>query len=120
MTPQQCLYESVKDRIPYSFEEFEKRIKGWQLYPVYEGEELIGCAARYSSEVHLGLIKHNKFIRKVLREVLGTVLREHGHAFTLVDSNNEKGIRFCERLGFEVQRVIDGVILMKCIRSRYV
>lgn len=120
MTPQECLYESIKSRTCLTLNEYLKLLEGWEIHPIYENDECIGCAIRKGHEVHMGVIKPNRYIRKILREVLGTTIQQYGMATTTVSASNESGIKFCERLGFERDWEGLGVICMKCVRSPYV
>lgn len=122
MTPQECLYESAKDKLPpgTTLAHYEKLLKGWEIIPIYEGSELIGTAIRKDTELHVGFVKQGHCIRKDIKRTIGTILKEEGFVTTIVRSNNLKGLRFCERLGFEREWEQDGLIFLKLTRCKYV
>lgn len=122
MTPQQCLYESIRDKLPptVTLAEYEKHLVGWEIIPIREGTELIGCAIRKGTELHVGFIQQGNCIRKAIRQTIGQILKEHGVVTTVVSANNRKGLRFCERLGFERDWEKYGIVSLKLTRCKYV
>lgn len=122
MTPQQLLYEVVKGRLPdyVTPQIYSQFLEGWDVIPIYEGNELIGAATRQGTELHVGFIRQGSCIRRAIRETIGKILKEHGEVTTVVPLTNHKGLTFCRRLGFEVEDERDGVVYMKLVRCRYV
>jgi hypothetical protein len=122
MTPQQLLYEAVKDRLPpyIGFDQYLSFLNDWEIIPIHEGTELIGTATRQGTELHVAFIKQGNCIRRAIRETIGKILKEHGEVTTVVPLTNHKGLTFCKRLGFEVEDERDGVVYMKLVRCRYV
>jgi hypothetical protein len=120
MTPQQCLYKSIEDKADFSFEEFEGYLDGWEIIPIHEGKELIGTAIRKGNELHVGFIKQGNCIRRAIRQTIGEILKEYGKVVTQVHVHNDRGIKFCHRLGFENKVIREGIITMECVRCNYV
>lgn len=122
MTPQQLLYNAVKNRLPpqIGFHEYLQFLEDWEIIPIYEGGELIGTATRQGTELHVAFIRQGNCIRRAIRETIGKILKEHGEVTTVVPLTNPQGLTFCKRLGFEVMREHQGVVFMKLVRCRYV
>lgn len=122
MTPQQLLYESVKDRLPsqVTHREYLKFLEDWEVIPIYEGEELIGTAIRQGTELHVGFARQGNCIRRAIRRTIGEILRDHGEVTTVVQKTNQRGLKFCKRLGFEVEREFGEIVYMKLVRCKYV
>lgn len=123
MTPQECLYETTKGRLPpeVTFEEYQKRLVGWEIIPLYEDKELIGTVIRHKNELHVGFIKQGNCIRGYIRKIVGETLDKYGEVITSVRKDNDKGFKFCTRLGFKViAEPIKGIVIMRLVRCKYV
>lgn len=96
-------YESAKDRLPISEEQFLEEAKSWDVLPVKVGEEIVGAVLTKGEHIH-ACIKPQGFCKwlnkRVLKRTLFTTLAKYGRAVTSVESGNEIGRRFVERLGF--------------------
>ena len=115
------IYQSVRDRIALSFDEFAKAVSEWTITPVEYRGDVIGGFMSKGNEVHVGLAERPRgSLRSVFSGIVAKLMRENGYLTTQVMVDNEKGMRFCERIGFkEVERRGDRVLLM-CDRSKYV
>jgi hypothetical protein len=114
------LYESIKDRAPFSLDEFYKCLEGWDVIPLFNSKKIIGAVIQKDNELHVGYANKSKaYIRDHLK-ILSKVIREHGYCVTSVLKNNPQGLNFCKKLGFfEIAEESDK-ILLRCNRSRYV
>jgi hypothetical protein len=114
------LYESIKDRAPFSLDEFNKCLEDWKVLPLQSNDEIIGAVIQKDNELHIGYGKKSKAsIRGHLR-ILSKVIQDYGFCVTSVLKNNPQGLNFCKRLGFfEIAEESDK-ILLRCDRSRYV
>lgn len=117
----QKIYESVKDRLPFGFEQFAENVKDWEILPVVQRGKLFGGVMVKGNEIHVGFAeKPTASIRKNIREILTPLFSKHGFLVTSVQKSNEKGLNFCKRLGFvEIAQESDK-ILLRCDRSSYV
>jgi GNAT superfamily N-acetyltransferase len=100
-------YQSAKDRLELSEEEFIKAVESWDVYPVTGGAVLIN-----GEQIHACVLPdaHGRWLsRRVLKETIGAVLRKHGRAVTSVRLGNESGERFVARLGFQKIEEKEGI-----------
>lgn len=101
------------------FEGFERVLKLWEIIPLVSGGELVGCFAVNGNEVHIAYAKQ-VFIRHHIRSVFKPLLDKLGGFVTTVRESNQRGYKFCERMGFTEQRRESGIIYMQCERLNYV
>lgn len=121
MTALQKIYESVKDRLPFGYEQFAKNVKDWEILPVVQRGELFGGVMVKGNELHVGFAKKpTASIRGNIKEVMQPLLEKYGFVVTSVSKNNLNGLKFCKRLGFVVMKEENDNILLKCDRSNYV
>ena len=117
----ELLYNSVKERLPVSFEQFSEAMKDWELVELVQKDELVGVVMIKGNELHVGYKSVPKAsIKKHINETLARLIKKFGFAVTTVQKTNERGLKFCKRLGFTVTDEKEGKIYMKCDRSKYV
>ena len=117
----ELLYNSVKERLPISFEQFAEAMKDWELVELIQKDELVGVVMIKGNELHVGYKSVPKAsIKKHINETLAKLIKKFGFAVTTVQKTNERGLKFCKRLGFTVTDEKEGKIYMKCDRSKYV
>ena len=117
----ELLYNSVKERLPISFEQFADAMKDWELVELMQKDELVGVVMIKGNELHVGYKSVPKAsIKKHINETLAKLIKKFGFAVTTVQKTNERGLKFCKRLGFTVTDEKEGKIYMKCDRSKYV
>jgi RimJ/RimL family protein N-acetyltransferase len=115
------MYDSVKDRIQVSYDIFAKLMLDWDFIPLKEHNAVIGVVAAKNNELHIGYkTKPTASIRGHLRKTLKETISKYGCATTAVVKGNEKSLAFCKRLGFTVEAENNGIIRMRCDRSKYV
>lgn len=115
------IYESVKGRLPITYEQFEEALKDWEFVELTENGQLIGAVMIKGNELHVGYgTKPTASIRGHIKKTLKNLIDKYGHAVTTVQKSNEKGLNFCKRLGFIVLNEENGKILLRCDRSKYV
>ena len=114
------IYQSVKERLPITVEQFAEALKDWEFVELEQESELIGAVMLKDNEIHVGYSQKPKgSIRKHISQTLKKVIDEYGSAVTTVAESNERGLRFCNRLGFvEINRE-QGKIYLKCDRCKY-
>lgn len=115
------IYESVKDRLPFGFEQFAENVKDWEIIPVVQCGKLFGGVMVKGNEIHVGFAEKPKAsIRGNIKAVMQPLLEKYGFVVTYVSKTNLNGLKFCKRLGFvEVSQESDK-ILLRCDRSNYV
>jgi len=117
----ELLYNSVKERLPISFEQFAEALKSWELVDVVQNNELIAVVMIKDNELHVGFKSVPKAsVKKHINATLVKLIKKFGFAVTTVQKTNERGLKFCKRLGFTVTDEKEGKIYMKCDRSKYV
>lgn len=115
------IYQSVRDRVAMPLEDFSAAVSEWDIRPVRCSGEIIGGFMIRGNEVHVGLAeKPRAALVSVFRRIVAPLLKQHGKLTTQVRTDNDKGLRFCKRIGFtEIGRQGDRIMLM-CDRSKYV
>lgn len=116
-----AIYMSIKDRLNITPEQFAEAMQDWEFVELKEGDEVIGAVMAKENELHIGYSKKPKFsIRKHLKNTLRKTIDLYGSARTTVMKSNEKGINFCKRLGFEIEKEDQDRLYLKCDRCNYV
>ena len=116
-----AIYLSIKDRLNITPEQFAEAMQDWEFVELKEGNDVIGAVMVKENELHIGYSKKPKFsIRKHLKDTLRKTIDLYGYATTTVMKSNEKGINFCKRLGFEVEKEDQDRLYLKCDRCNYV
>lgn len=104
-------YESAKDRMGVSPEEFARAVSSWECVPVEVSGDLCGAILINGPQIH-ACIKPQAFgrwARRGLRPLLERVIEKHGRAETSMTEGNEMGARFVTRLGFRLDYTKDGI-----------
>lgn len=115
------LYNSVKERLPVTYDQFADAMQTWELVELIQDDELVGVVMIKDNELHVGYKSVPKAsIKKHINETLAKLIKKFGFAVTTVQKTNERGLKFCKRLGFTVTDEKEGKIYMKCDRSKYV
>ena len=114
------VYESVKNRINCSFEQFSDAVQSWNFVPLKENGNVIGGVMQKANELHIGYGKKAKSsILRHIRKPLQNAIKDYGFAETFVQEDNQRGLDFCKRLNFvEISRD-SGRILLRCYRTKY-
>ena len=121
MTALQKIYESVKDRLPFGYEQFAENVKDWEIIPVVQRGEVFGGVMVKGNELHVGFAtRPTASIRGNIKAVMQPLLEKHGFVVTYVSKNNLNGLKFCKRLGFVVLNEDGDKIQLRCDRSNYV
>lgn len=114
------LYESVKDRLTISLNDFNKCLVDWEIIPLRQNDEVIGAIMQKGHELHIGYGKPSKASIRGHLMALKKVIDKYGYATTSVLKDNPKGLNFCKRLGFIELGQESDKILLRCYRSKYV
>lgn len=114
------VYESVKQRLPINFSQFQDALKDWEFVPLTENGQIIGAVMQKGNEIHVGYgIKPKASIKKHLKQTLNILLDKYGEVVTSVQKGNDRGLAFCKRLNFIQIGQENDKILLKCERSKY-
>lgn len=115
------LFDSIKTRLSMSKDAYKAAIQDWDLIPLQQDKELVGVVMIKNNELHVGYKSTPKSsIKKHINQTLAMLIEKFGFAVTTVQKSNERGLKFCKRLGFTVTNEKEGKIYMKCDRSKYV
>lgn len=115
------IYQSVRDRIALTFQDFTRAVDEWDIEPFEHRGEIIGGVMARGNELHLGLAERpHSSIRAGLRRAMSERLARYGTVVTQVMEDNERGLQFCKRIGFKEVGRADGKILLMCDGSKYV
>lgn len=96
------VYDNID--VDFTLEEWATRIADWEFKPIYQDSNLVAVVMVRRNEIHVAADKkyHGKWLsRKVIRDILGTIIEDYGHAVTSVGFGNDEAAKFIERLGFE-------------------
>lgn len=114
------IYESVKQRLPINFSQFQEALKDWEFVPLSENGQIIGAVMLKGNEIHIGYGKKPKAsIKKHIKQTLNILLEKYGEVVTSVQKGNDRGLEFCKRLNFIQIGQENDKILLKCERSKY-
>jgi hypothetical protein len=114
------VYESIRNRIHITKDEYADLVKKFEIIPLKEENRVIGGILLDGNEIHVGYGKKPKLsIRKDIRGIFNKLIDKLGFLETKVMENNESGIKFCKRLGFVALSKNNGIISMICVRSNY-
>lgn len=76
----------------------------FEVIPIEHAGETIAAVLRREAEVHIASWERPRgSTRSVVRKVLLDTIERWGYASTMVLADNPAGLRFCRRLGFEVE-----------------
>lgn len=79
--------------------EFEKTLQGWDIEPVEEGGQVIGCFLVKGPELHFAKWDETSVGRRHLAR-LAELIKEYGYATTRTPKDDERMLRLNRRLGF--------------------
>jgi hypothetical protein len=114
------VYESVKQRLPINFSQFQEALKDWEFVPLTENGQIIGAVMLKGNEIHVGYGKKPRAsIKKHIKQTLNNLLDKYGEVVTSVQKGNDRGLAFCKRLNFIQIGQENDKILLKCERSKY-
>lgn len=102
--------EALLDRFVGNLEQV---LPDWNVQLFRDGDKPVGMLMTKGQEIHVAIGNNHRrrwLSRRLIREVLGGIISEHGHATTKVMRDNAKGIDFVERLGFKKERQDDLMI----------
>lgn len=115
------IYESVKSRATFGFDEFERRLAEWDVVPLTQNDKIIGGVLIKGNELHVGYAdRPTGTILRHIKMTLGRLLKEFGSVVTVVSASNVRGLNFCLRLGFNIDKQKYDNIYLTCVRCKYV
>lgn len=92
---------ACRDRVDMPLDAFIRAFDGWKVLPVTHGGEVVAAVLIRGDEIHAASIAPGKWIsRRLVRESIGEILKEHGKCTTTVLKSNPAGDAFVRRLGF--------------------
>ena len=103
-------------------EQFVVGFDGWEVVPVVDKGEIIGGIVISGREVHIGITRTPApKAARLITQVLNRIVDEEKVATTTVRQSNEKGLKFCKRLGFITTGGPDesGAMTLACYRSNF-
>lgn len=109
-------WDSYKDYWEDTKEEFLKQFTGFIIYPIKTINGVIGCVAIKHNEIHI--FTTDKFnLRKVLRDTLFPLLKEHKEVISTIHSKNLKALKFVTKLGFKPYNQINNKIYIRITQN---
>lgn len=95
-------YLSVKPRLNgLKFREFLKKIKGFEINPIYYRDKVIGAIVVKGNVLHCCILPEYacRWLKKSHIDILNNIIRKHGKATTT--ATTEVGRQFVARFGFK-------------------
>jgi hypothetical protein len=80
-------------------EQFEKSLEGWSVEPVEREGTVIGCYLIKGPELHFSKFDDAP-VGRVHLQRLASLIAEHGHATTRTPLDDQRMLRFNQRIGF--------------------
>lgn len=98
-------FKALAGRLPkdYSQEQFSTALEPWDVKAFCNGDEPVGMLMTRGAELHVAVLPEvrGKWLsRRLIRDVIRPIIREHGEAKTSVMPDNGVGKDFVRRLGF--------------------
>lgn len=116
-----AIYLSIKDKLNITEEQYAEIMKDWEFVELTQNNEVVGAVIIKGNELHVGYSKKPTFsIRKHIKETLKKLIDINGCAVTTVMKSNKNGLKFCKRLGFEIEKEDQDKFYLKCDRCNYV
>lgn len=84
--------------------EFIRVVRAFDQVPIEVNGHVVGVVLFRGNELHTGVIPEYRGHvnwRSVMRNIVSPVLKRYGYVWTAVLNDNDAGIKFVERLGFE-------------------
>lgn len=99
-------FTALQDRLPadIDFDCFRERLGSWDVKAFCRGDDPVGMLMVKGNELHVAVLPEvrGKWLsRRLIREVLSPLIRQHGEAVTTVVKENAVGNDFIKRLGFD-------------------
>lgn len=112
------VYDNID--VDFTLEDWATRIADWEFKPIYQDSNLAAVVMVKGNEVHVVVDKkyRGKWLsRKVIRNILGTIIKEYGHVITSTGFGDEDAAKFIERLGFEPEVTVYKLEKLKHIKE---
>lgn len=101
MTTDDFLWSKVSNVLFCTKEQYLLAVSRFDKYRIEASGELVGVVLTCGSEIHLACGDGLRGTRRLLREHLGTLIEQYGHATTSVPKGRKKSQAFVTRLGFK-------------------
>ncbi len=115
-------YRALAGRIHIDYEKFSKALESWDVKAFCKGEDVVGMLMVKDGELHVAIVPEARgkwLSRRLIREVIGPLVKEYGAAKTKVMPDNRAGSDFVRRIGFAKSLKDDVLILREGFESRY-
>lgn len=115
-------YRALAGRITIDYEPFKHALESWEVRAFCKGDDVVGMLMTKDGELHVAVLPEvrGKWLsRRLIREVIGPLVKQYGEAKTKVMPDNDNGRDFVRRIGFAASEK-DGVLLLReGFESRY-
>lgn len=113
---------ALQGRLTISEEQFAQALKAWDVRAFCKGDDVVGMLMVKDGELHVAVLPEvrGKWLsRRLIREVIGPLVKQYGEAKTKVMPDNAKGKDFVRRIGFAASEKDDVLLLREGFESRY-
>lgn len=96
-------YLALQDRISIPFDAFTRALESWDVKAFCKGKDVVGMLMLKDDELHVAVLPEvrGKWLsRRLIKEVLGPLVKQYGTAKTKVSVDNPIGQEFVKRIGF--------------------
>jgi len=118
----EAMWQGLADRWPGTRQDYDHLVSRYMVIPTRDQDQIIGGVLIHRNEIHVSYSRPPKTasMRVYIRVLLQGLLDQYGSVKTKVMTNNQRGIRFCQRLGFTITAQTPTVTQMQCLRCNYV
>lgn len=103
----------IAKRVDFAFEEFKRRCEPLEVLGFF-GNEPVGMVLLEGNHPHIAILKkYQGRCGKVIKEALDLLLKKSGILIADVYYENDKAIRFVERLGFKYKKRSGDMLIYK-------
>lgn len=108
-------YRALAGRISIGYEPFRKALESWDVKAFCRGEDVVGMLMLKDGELHVAVLPEvrGKWLsRRLIREVIGPLIKEYGAAKTKIVPGRASERDFVTRIGF-AKGEKDDVLLLR-------
>lgn len=118
----EAMWQGLEHRWPGTRSDFDRMISQHIVIPTRDQDEIVGGVMIRGNEIHVSYSRapRTASMRTYIKIIIQGLLDQYGLIRTRVMTNNLHGIKFCQRLGFEITKQTPTVTHMSCRRCHYV
>jgi len=117
-------FKALGDRLPsgYSYDQMHQALQDWDVKAFCNGDDVVGMLMVKDSELHVAVLPEVRgrwLSRKLIRDVIGPLVKQYGEAKTKVMEDNLIGQEFVRRIGFAATERDNLLLLREGFEQKY-